>query len=67
MEAATAAGARRAVRLNVSGGFHSPLTEPAATRLRPALEAVTFVDPATPFLSTVSSRSRRRGRSCRCS
>jgi [acyl-carrier-protein] S-malonyltransferase len=56
MEAAQAAGARRAVRLNVSGGFHSPLTEPAAQRLKPALEAVTFGEPATPFLSTVTSR-----------
>jgi [acyl-carrier-protein] S-malonyltransferase len=56
IEAATAAGARRAVRLNVSGGFHSPLTESAARRLQPALEAVTFCEPATPFLSTVTSR-----------
>ncbi len=54
IEAATAAGARRAVRLKVSGGFHSPLTESAERRLRPVLEATSFAEPATPFLSTVT-------------
>jgi [acyl-carrier-protein] S-malonyltransferase len=52
--AATAAGARRAVRLNVSGGFHSPLTASAERRLRPALEATSFAEPVIPFLSTVT-------------
>jgi [acyl-carrier-protein] S-malonyltransferase len=56
MQAATAAGARRAVRLNVSGGFHSPLTKPAERRLKPMLLATHFKDPATPFLSTVTCR-----------
>ena len=37
-EAARAAGARRAMRLTVSGAFHSPLLEPAATEFRRALE-----------------------------
>jgi len=54
--AAQAAGARRAVRLNVSGGFHSPLTASAERRLRPALEAVAFAAPVTPFLSTVTCK-----------
>ncbi len=54
IEAATAAGARRAVRLNVSGGFHSPLTASAERRLRPVLEAATFTEPSVPFLSTVT-------------
>ena len=31
-------GARRAVRLKVSGAFHSPLVELAAERFRPAIE-----------------------------
>jgi [acyl-carrier-protein] S-malonyltransferase len=56
MEAAQAAGARRAVRLNVSGGFHSPLTASARRRLQPALDAVRFHEPVTPFLSTVTCR-----------
>jgi [acyl-carrier-protein] S-malonyltransferase len=61
IEAAQSAGARRAVRLNVSGGFHSPLTAVAERRLRPALEAVTFRDPVTPFFSTVTTRVEERG------
>ena len=40
--AAEAAGARRAVKLKVSGGFHSPLTALAAEQLAPVLEATTL-------------------------
>jgi [acyl-carrier-protein] S-malonyltransferase len=53
---ATEAGARKTVKLRVSGAFHSPLVEAAAERLRPALESVTFNEPATPFMSTVTAR-----------
>ena len=49
-------GARRAVRLKVSGAFHSPLVARAADRLRPALERVRFADPLAPFMSTVTAR-----------
>jgi [acyl-carrier-protein] S-malonyltransferase len=50
------AGARRAVKLRVSGAFHSPLVARAADRLRPAVEKVRFVEPAAPFMSTVTAR-----------
>jgi [acyl-carrier-protein] S-malonyltransferase len=56
MSAAEAAGARRAVKLKVSGGFHSPLTALAAERLAPVLEATTFAEPRIPFFSTVTCR-----------
>jgi [acyl-carrier-protein] S-malonyltransferase len=56
MAAAEAAGARRVVRLRVSGGFHSPLTAMAARHLRPVLAAARIVEPVTPFLSTVTCR-----------
>ena len=56
MKAAEAAGARRAVMLKVSGGFHSPLTALAAERLAPVLEATTFAEPRIPFFSTVTCR-----------
>src|SRR3989441_9229901 len=49
-------GARRAVKLRVSGAFHSPLVAKAADRLRPALEKVGFVEPTAPFMSTVTAR-----------
>ena len=55
-EAAQAEGARRAVKLRVSGAFHSPLVARAADRLRPALERVKFSEPSAPFMSTVTAR-----------
>jgi [acyl-carrier-protein] S-malonyltransferase len=49
-------GARRTVKLRVSGAFHSPLVAHAAHRLRPAVEKVRFVEPTAPFMSTVTAR-----------
>jgi [acyl-carrier-protein] S-malonyltransferase len=49
-------GARRAVKLRVSGAFHSPLVARAADRLKPALERVKFAEPDSPFMSTVTAR-----------
>src|SRR5947199_7648362 len=49
-------GARRAIKLKVSGAFHSPLVARAADRLRPAIEKVRFQDPLAPFMSTVTAR-----------
>ena len=54
MASAEAAGARRAIRLKVSGGFHSPLTATAEPTLRAAVERVEFREPTVPFFSTVS-------------
>jgi [acyl-carrier-protein] S-malonyltransferase len=53
---ASGRGARRTVKLRVSGAFHSPLVARAADRLRPALERVSFADPMPPFMSTVTAR-----------
>ncbi len=49
-------GARRAVRLKVSGAFHSPLVARAADRLKPAIDKVRFPEPLTPFMSTVTAK-----------
>jgi [acyl-carrier-protein] S-malonyltransferase len=49
-------GARRTVKLRVSGAFHSPLIEHAAERLRPAVERVRFAEPIAPFISTVTAK-----------
>jgi [acyl-carrier-protein] S-malonyltransferase len=56
LAAAAEAGARKTVKLRVSGAFHSPLVESAGKRLRPALESVSFREPSTPFMSTVTAR-----------
>ena len=53
---ATDLGARRAVKLKVSGAFHSPLVEKAAEMLKPAVERVRFSDPVAPFMSTVTAK-----------
>jgi len=55
-ELAQEAGARRAVKLKVSGAFHSPLVARAADRLRPAIDRVKFQEPVAPFMSTVTAR-----------
>jgi [acyl-carrier-protein] S-malonyltransferase len=49
-------GARRTVKLRVSGAFHSPLVERAAERLRPAVEKARMSDPIAPFVSTVTAK-----------
>jgi [acyl-carrier-protein] S-malonyltransferase len=56
------AGARRAVRLRVSGAVHSPLVEKAAEKLRPAVEKIHFADPRTAFMSTVTAKLEDAGR-----
>jgi [acyl-carrier-protein] S-malonyltransferase len=56
IEEAAARGARKTVKLRVSGAFHSPLVARAAERLRPAIAKATWRDPAPPFMSTVSAR-----------
>ncbi|MDP9491573.1 MAG: ACP S-malonyltransferase [Actinomycetota bacterium] len=53
---ANALGARRTVKLKVSGAFHSPLVARAAEMLKPAVERVKFADPMAPFMSTVTAR-----------
>jgi [acyl-carrier-protein] S-malonyltransferase len=49
-------GARRAIRLRVSGAFHSPLVELAAVRLKPAIDRVDFKAPTAHFVSTVTAK-----------
>jgi [acyl-carrier-protein] S-malonyltransferase len=55
-DAAEREGARRAIRLKVSGAFHSPLVARAAERLRPAVEKAHFEVPVAPFMSTVTAK-----------
>jgi [acyl-carrier-protein] S-malonyltransferase len=50
------AGARRVLRLQVAGPFHSPLVADAADAFRPALETVTFNDPKIPLFSNVTGK-----------
>ena len=55
-EEATREGARRAIRLRVSGAFHSPLVARAAERLRPAVERVQLSQGKAAFMSTVTAK-----------
>ena len=61
LEAAAARGARRTVKLPISGAFHSPLVAGAAERLAPALEAVDL-ERALPALHVDGDRGARAGR-----
>ncbi|HEU4584570.1 MAG TPA: ACP S-malonyltransferase [Gemmatimonadaceae bacterium] len=53
------AGAKRAIRLRVSGAFHSPLMDVARDGLAHALEATQARDPAFPVYSNVSAEPVR--------
>jgi [acyl-carrier-protein] S-malonyltransferase len=55
-EQAEQEGAKRAIRLRVSGAFHSPLVARAADRLRPAIDRIDFKVPTASFMSTVTAR-----------
>ena len=45
--------AKRAVKLNVSGAFHSPLMAPASAEFQEVLDAVTFNNAEVPVMSNV--------------
>jgi len=51
----TELGAKRALRLNVGGAFHSPLMEPARTELAEAINATTFMVPICPIYQNVTA------------
>jgi len=55
LERASEEGARRTVKLRVTGAFHSPLVAGAAERLRPAIEEVEMREPSPAFMSTVTA------------
>ena len=59
MVLAKQAGAKRAVRLQVSGAFHSPLMEPARTGLAAAIDGADLHGPAFPVVSNVSAEPVR--------
>jgi [acyl-carrier-protein] S-malonyltransferase len=58
--AATERGARRAVKLKVTGAFHSPLVASAGDRLRPAVGAAAWQPLRVCFLSTVTAQFETR-------
>lgn len=62
---ATEAGARRVVRLNVSGAFHSELMAPAAAGLSERLAAIDFRDPDFPVISNVAAEPVTTGAEAR--
>ena len=55
MEKLTAAGAKRCVKLNVSGPFHSPLLVGAGEKLATELEKVEIHDIAIPYIANVTA------------
>ena len=50
------AGAKRVIRLQVAGPFHSPLMADAANEFAPFLEEVPFRDPVIPVFSNVTGK-----------
>ena len=50
------AGAKRVLRLQVAGPFHSPLMAEAVEAFEPVLETVTFRDPVIPVFSNVTGQ-----------
>lgn len=50
-----AAGAKRALPLQVGGAFHSPLMEPAKEELAKAIESTTFSKPVCPVYQNVNA------------
>jgi len=57
MELAKEAGARRAIRLNVSGAFHSALMEAALDGLTDAVNTTAFSNPRFPVFANVNAEA----------
>lgn len=57
IDLAKAAGAKRAVELDVSGAFHSPLMAPAQKKLLQALDGIKFKSPQIPVYCNVNAQA----------
>ncbi|MES3019728.1 MAG: ACP S-malonyltransferase [Bacteroidota bacterium] len=55
-ELLTAAGAKRALKLNVGGAFHSPLMEAARVELQAAIEATDIKEPICPVYQNIDAK-----------
>jgi len=55
MEKLKEAGAKRVIKLNVGGAFHSPLMEPARQELAEAIENTPFSEPTAPIYQNVTA------------
>jgi [acyl-carrier-protein] S-malonyltransferase len=55
MELAKEAGAKRVIKLPVSGAFHSPLMQPAVVGLTDVIATSAFTDPLFPVFSNVTA------------
>jgi [acyl-carrier-protein] S-malonyltransferase len=55
MAIATAAGASRAIPLQVSGAFHSPLMQPAVEGMSKYLDATNFKNPSIPVIGNTTA------------
>ncbi len=58
-------GAKRVVRLSVSGAFHSPLMAPAATEFEDWLAPLSFQDPVFPVIANVTAEPVSTGDAAR--
>jgi [acyl-carrier-protein] S-malonyltransferase len=65
IELAKAAGARRAMLLQVSAPFHCPLMKPAQDRLKTDLDATAFRDLEIPLVNNWQAREVRTGADAR--
>ncbi|MGN6516341.1 MAG: ACP S-malonyltransferase [Rhizomicrobium sp.] len=54
-EIAKSMGIKRAMALNVSAPFHSPMMQPAAEKMRDVLAGVTIHPPAAPIIANVTA------------
>ncbi|TDG37358.1 [acyl-carrier-protein] S-malonyltransferase [Pedobacter changchengzhani] len=52
----TEAGAKRALKLNVGGAFHSPLMEPAKIELQAAIESTPIAVPICPVYQNIDAK-----------
>lgn len=55
-ELMTQAGAKRAIKLNVGGAFHSPLMEAARVELQEAIEATEINEPVCPVYQNIDAK-----------
>lgn len=56
MEAAKAAGAKRAIKLAVAGPFHSPLIQSAAEKMKDVLAHTDLKNPSVPLIANVTGK-----------